>query len=143
MAQVFDQSKIHHPTGQRICYNTLCCPGCHNAYIRLYALSILYSLEFPKTFIPQIGTSDTIFNGRRWPPILFGAVSSPLSNKHCRRHSAGWGCNQNQFFSNFSTKLSNIVCGASLLAWDIPRGWKWFCYIYSGAGYGLSGLCMA
>ncbi|GAT31353.1 pantothenate transporter [Aspergillus luchuensis] len=27
--------------------------------------------------------------------------------------------------------------------WNIPTGWKWTCYILSGAGYGLSGLCMA
>ncbi|GAM37431.1 hypothetical protein TCE0_024f07348 [Talaromyces pinophilus] len=70
-----------------------------------------YAVQVVTTLI-YAWTSDTIFKGRRWPPILFGA-------------------------------LSNIVCGASLLAWDIPRGWKWFCYIYSGAGYGLSGLCMA
>ncbi|KAF7586074.1 hypothetical protein BBP40_009605, partial [Aspergillus hancockii] len=27
--------------------------------------------------------------------------------------------------------------------WDIPTAWKWTCYILAGAGYGLSGLCMA
>ncbi|KAL4780013.1 major facilitator superfamily domain-containing protein [Aspergillus varians] len=57
-------------------------------------------------------TSDSILRGRRWPPILFGAVS-------------------------------NIVCYTSLAVWDIPTGWKWACYIMSGAGYGLSGLLMA
>ncbi|KAL4995061.1 major facilitator superfamily domain-containing protein [Aspergillus recurvatus] len=39
--------------------------------------------------------------------------------------------------------VSNIICYASLAVWDIPEGWKWTCYIMSGAGYGLSGLCMA
>ncbi|KAL4769359.1 major facilitator superfamily domain-containing protein [Aspergillus nidulans var. acristatus] len=39
--------------------------------------------------------------------------------------------------------VSNITCYASLAVWDIPEGWKWTCYIMSGAGYGLSGLCMA
>ncbi|KAL3433094.1 major facilitator superfamily domain-containing protein [Aspergillus tetrazonus] len=39
--------------------------------------------------------------------------------------------------------VSNITCYTSLAVWDIPEGWKWTCYIMSGAGYGLSGLCMA
>ncbi|OOF91882.1 hypothetical protein ASPCADRAFT_176458 [Aspergillus carbonarius ITEM 5010] len=37
----------------------------------------------------------------------------------------------------------NIICYVSLAIWDIPTGWKWTCYILSGAGFGLSGLCMA
>ncbi|KAM0800804.1 putative MFS transporter Liz1/Seo1 [Usnea florida] len=37
----------------------------------------------------------------------------------------------------------NIICYTSLAIWDIPEGWRWTCYIISGAGYGLSGLCMA
>ncbi|PYI23927.1 pantothenate transporter [Aspergillus violaceofuscus CBS 115571] len=37
----------------------------------------------------------------------------------------------------------NITCYVSLAIWDIPIGWKWTCYILSGAGFGLSGLCMA
>ncbi|KAL2822478.1 major facilitator superfamily domain-containing protein [Aspergillus granulosus] len=57
-------------------------------------------------------SSDSWLGGRRWPPILVGAVS-------------------------------NIVCYSSLAVWDIPIGWKWTCYILCGAGYGLSGLCMA
>ncbi|KAL4894896.1 pantothenate transporter [Aspergillus ambiguus] len=57
-------------------------------------------------------TSDSILRGRRWPPILFGA-------------------------------LVNIVSYVSLAVWDIPIGWKWTCYIICGAGFGLSGLCMA
>ncbi|KAL3478541.1 major facilitator superfamily domain-containing protein [Aspergillus californicus] len=39
--------------------------------------------------------------------------------------------------------VSNIICYVSLAVWDIPTGWKWTCYILSGAGYGLSGLLMA
>ncbi|KAL4927981.1 major facilitator superfamily domain-containing protein [Aspergillus undulatus] len=56
--------------------------------------------------------SDSVLGGRRWPPILFGAIS-------------------------------NIVCYVSLAVWDIPEGWRWFCYIACGAGFGLSGLCMS
>ncbi|KAI9738406.1 MAG: hypothetical protein M1834_008909 [Cirrosporium novae-zelandiae] len=37
----------------------------------------------------------------------------------------------------------NILCYVSLAAWNIPEGWRWTCYILSGGGYGLSGLCMA
>ncbi|KAJ5227578.1 uncharacterized protein N7469_007584, partial [Penicillium citrinum] len=37
----------------------------------------------------------------------------------------------------------NIISYVSLAVWDIPTGWKWTCYIISGAGYGLSGLLMA
>jgi len=37
----------------------------------------------------------------------------------------------------------NIICSASLAIWDIPVKWKWACYILSGFGGGLSGLCYA
>lgn len=37
----------------------------------------------------------------------------------------------------------NIICSASLAVWDIPIKWKWACYILSGFGGGLSGLCFA
>ncbi|KAJ5873768.1 uncharacterized protein N7529_002198 [Penicillium soppii] len=37
----------------------------------------------------------------------------------------------------------NIISYVSLAIWDIPMGWKWTCFIMSGAGYGLSGLLMA
>ena len=37
----------------------------------------------------------------------------------------------------------NIICSTSLAIWDIPIKWKWACYILSGFGGGLSGLCFA
>ncbi|KAH8704223.1 major facilitator superfamily domain-containing protein [Talaromyces proteolyticus] len=37
----------------------------------------------------------------------------------------------------------NIICYVSLAVWDIPKWWKWTCFIASGASYGLGGLCMA
>ncbi|KAL5355530.1 major facilitator superfamily domain-containing protein [Aspergillus floccosus] len=37
----------------------------------------------------------------------------------------------------------NIISYVSLAVWDIPTGWRWTCYIICGAGFGLSGLCMA
>ncbi|KAJ5813179.1 Major facilitator superfamily domain general substrate transporter [Penicillium robsamsonii] len=64
------------------------------------------------TTIAYAWLSDTVLNGRRWPPIIFGACV-------------------------------NIISYVSLAVWDIPTGWKWTCYIISGAGYGLSGLLMA
>ncbi|KAF2735739.1 MFS general substrate transporter [Polyplosphaeria fusca] len=57
-------------------------------------------------------TSDSVFRGARWPPIVFGG-------------------------------LMNIVVYVSLSIWDIPEGWRWACFILSGCGGGLSGLCMA
>jgi len=57
-------------------------------------------------------SSDSVFRGARWPPIIFGG-------------------------------LMNIICYVSLAIWTIPTGWRWACYIMSGAGGGLSGLCMA
>ncbi|KAH8695134.1 pantothenate transporter [Talaromyces proteolyticus] len=70
-----------------------------------------YAVQVVTTLI-YAWTSDTIFQGRRWPPIIFGA-------------------------------LSNLLCYISLAVWNIPAGWKWFCYIYMGSGFGLSGLLMA
>ncbi|KAE8321610.1 major facilitator superfamily domain-containing protein [Aspergillus sergii] len=64
------------------------------------------------TTLAYAWSSDTFLNGKRWPPIIFGAII-------------------------------NIICYVSLAVWDIPNGWKWTCYILAGAGYGLSGLCMA
>lgn len=57
-------------------------------------------------------TSDSVFKGARWPPIIFGGVM-------------------------------NIIVSVSLAIWTIPVGWKWACFILSGCGGGLSGLCFA
>ncbi|CRG83191.1 Pantothenate transporter liz1 [Talaromyces islandicus] len=37
----------------------------------------------------------------------------------------------------------NIICYVSLAVWNVPKWWKWTCFISAGAGYGLGGLCMA
>ena len=50
---------------------------------------------------------------------------------------------QIDYEADFLFKVMNIICYTSLAIWDIPEGWRWACYILSGAGYGLSGLCMA
>ncbi|BCS23791.1 uncharacterized protein APUU_40235A [Aspergillus puulaauensis] len=70
-----------------------------------------YAVQVVTTLI-YAWSSDSFLGGRRWPPILVGAVS-------------------------------NIICYTSLAVWDIPVGWKWTCFIMSGAGFGLSGLLMA
>ncbi|KAI1767706.1 MFS general substrate transporter [Hypoxylon sp. FL1150] len=57
-------------------------------------------------------TSDTIFRGARWPPMVFSGVV-------------------------------NIITNTSLAVWDIPTGWKWFCYIIGLIGGGISGLTFA
>ncbi|KAI9691083.1 MAG: hypothetical protein M1822_008703 [Bathelium mastoideum] len=69
-----------------------------------YAVQIVTTLTYA-------WLSDSVLNGARWPPIVFGGII-------------------------------NIICYVSLAVWDIPNGWRWTCYIISGAGYGLSGLCM-
>ncbi|KAG8630809.1 hypothetical protein KVT40_002428 [Elsinoe batatas] len=70
-----------------------------------YAVQIVTTLAYA-------WTSDSIFRGARWPPIIFGACV-------------------------------NIICYVSLAIWEIPVAWHWACYILCGAGFGLSGLCMA
>ena len=45
--------------------------------------------------------------------------------------------------TNLKLQAINIICYISLAIWDIREGWRWTCYILMGAGFGLSGLCMA
>ncbi|CAI7656051.1 unnamed protein product [Penicillium glandicola] len=84
----------------------------------VYSISQINSIPTTTPAVQVVTTltyawlSDTVLNGRRWPPIIFGACV-------------------------------NIISYVSLAVWDIPIGWKWTCYIISGAGYGLSGLLMA
>ncbi|KAJ5195711.1 hypothetical protein N7449_006190 [Penicillium cf. viridicatum] len=84
----------------------------------VYSISQINSLPTTTPAVQVVTTlayawiSDTILNGSRWPPVIFGACV-------------------------------NIISYVSLAVWDIPIGWKWTCYIISGAGYGLSGLLMA
>ncbi|CAI7603487.1 unnamed protein product [Penicillium manginii] len=42
-----------------------------------------------------------------------------------------------------TTYAVQVVTTLAYAFWDIPTGWKWTCYIISGAGFGLSGLLMA
>ncbi|KAF4763739.1 hypothetical protein HAV15_001512 [Penicillium sp. str.  len=84
----------------------------------VYSISQINSIPTTTPAVQVVTTlayawiSDTILNGSRWPPVIFGACV-------------------------------NIISYVSLAVWDIPIGWKWTCYIISGAGYGLSGLLMA
>ncbi|KAJ5497553.1 Major facilitator superfamily domain general substrate transporter [Penicillium fimorum] len=84
----------------------------------VYSISQINSIPTTTPAVQVVTTlayawlSDTVLNGKRWPPIIFGACV-------------------------------NIISYVSLAVWDIPTGWKWTCYIISGAGYGLSGLLMA
>ncbi|KAI8958628.1 MFS general substrate transporter [Daldinia sp. FL1419] len=57
-------------------------------------------------------TSDSLFKGARWPPMIFSGVV-------------------------------NIIVNTSLAVWNIPTGWKWFCYIIGMIGGGISGLTFA
>jgi hypothetical protein len=75
----------------------------------------------------KIGTSDSILDGKRWPPVIFGAVSPAHPPNSL----------------NLTLQIINIISYTSLAIWNIPTGWKWTCYIIAGAGHGLSGLLMA
>ncbi|OTA67289.1 MFS general substrate transporter [Hypoxylon sp. EC38] len=57
-------------------------------------------------------TSDSVFKGARWPPMVFSGVV-------------------------------NIITNTSLAVWNIPVGWKWFCYLFGLIGGGISGLTFA
>ncbi|KAI2641525.1 MFS general substrate transporter [Hypomontagnella submonticulosa] len=57
-------------------------------------------------------TSDSLFKGARWPPMIFSGVV-------------------------------NIITNVSLAVWDIPVGWKWFCFLIGVIGGGISGLTFA
>ncbi|KAI5865637.1 MFS general substrate transporter [Durotheca rogersii] len=57
-------------------------------------------------------TSDSVFKGARWPPMMFSGVV-------------------------------NIITNASLAAWNVPNGWKWFCFVVGTIGGGISGLTFA
>ncbi|KAF4222401.1 hypothetical protein CNMCM5878_005683 [Aspergillus fumigatiaffinis] len=72
-------------------------------------------------------TSDSILDGKRWPPVIFGAVSPAHPPNSL----------------NLTLQIINIISYTSLAIWNIPTGWKWTCYIIAGAGHGLSGLLMA
>lgn len=94
----------------------------------IYACMSTLQMRECMVILISIGTSDTILNGRRWPPIIFGAVCHfPLLPEKIYSYN----------------QVINIVCYVSLAIWNIPVGWKWTCYILAGCGYGLSGLLMA
>jgi len=57
-------------------------------------------------------TSDTIFKGARWPPMIFAGTV-------------------------------NIILFSSLAAWNVPDGWKWFCFLFGSISGGISGLTFA
>jgi hypothetical protein len=76
--------------------------------------------------------SDTFCKGRRWPPIVLGGVRhSPTLNTTSNTPS-WWRNNQ----------ILNIIYFVSLAVWDIPEGWRWFCYIGAGTFPGLAGVIM-
>ena len=93
-----------------------------------YAVQVVTTLSYA-------WLSDSVLRGERWPPIVFGGVSFFISNSFLRMLRL--------ILRILSFQCMNIVCYVSLAIWNIPEGWRWACYILSGSGYGLSGLCMA
>ncbi|MCJ1458162.1 hypothetical protein MMC28_008533 [Mycoblastus sanguinarius] len=93
-----------------------------------YAVQIVTTLSYA-------WISDSILSGDRLPPIVFGGVQSlPQANPYPSFRGLG-------LIRRF--QIVNIVCYVSLAIWDIPETWRWACYILAGAGFGLSGLCVA
>ncbi|RAK99928.1 putative FAD dependent oxidoreductase [Aspergillus ibericus CBS 121593] len=102
---------------------------------RIYLLTIVYMYlkdsTNPKYTVDQINAYPTTTNAVQVVTTLIYAWTSDTILKGRR-----WPC-------IIIGACVNIICYVSLAIWDIPTGWKWTCYILSGAGFGLSGLCMA
>jgi ACS family pantothenate transporter-like MFS transporter len=85
----------------------------------------------PKYTITQINTYPTTTNAVQVVTTLLYAWTSDSILKGARWPPIVFG------------GCMNIICYVSLAIWDIPVKWKWACYILSGFGGGLSGLCFA
>lgn len=85
----------------------------------------------PKYSVSQINTYPTATNAVQVVTTLMYAWSSDSFLKGRRWPPILFG------------GCVNIICAVSLAVWDIPVKWKWACYILSGFGGGLSGLCFA
>ncbi|THC96269.1 hypothetical protein EYZ11_004262 [Aspergillus tanneri] len=102
---------------------------------RIYLLTLLYiflkSSKHPKYTITQINAYPTTTSAVQVVTTLIYAWTSDSILGGKRWPPIIFGA------------TVNIICYVSLAIWDIPIGWKWTCYILCGAGFGLSGLCMA
>jgi len=85
----------------------------------------------PKYTVSQINTYPTTTNAVQVVTTLLYAWTSDSILKGSRWQPIVFG------------GCMNIICSTSLAIWDIPIKWKWACYILSGFGGGLSGLCFA
>jgi sugar phosphate permease len=85
----------------------------------------------PKYSVSQINTYPTTTNAVQVITTLLYAWTSDSILKGARWPPIVFG------------GCMNIICSTSLAIWDIPVKWKWACYILSGFGGGLSGLCFA
>ncbi|KAH4204680.1 hypothetical protein HBI95_148000 [Parastagonospora nodorum] len=84
----------------------------------------------PKYSVGQINTYPTATNAVQVVTTLMYAWTSDSILKGSRWPPLIFG------------GCMNILCSTSLAIWDIPTKWKWACYILSGFGGGLSGICM-
>ncbi|EAT81713.2 hypothetical protein SNOG_11214 [Parastagonospora nodorum SN15] len=83
----------------------------------------------PKYSVGQINTYPTATNAVQVVTTLMYAWTSDSILKGSRWPPLIFG------------GCMNILCSTSLAIWDIPTKWKWACYILSGFGGGLSGIC--
>ncbi|KAJ6280460.1 major facilitator superfamily domain-containing protein [Bipolaris maydis] len=91
----------------------------------------LKSSKHPKYTISQINTYPTATNAVQVVTTLLYAWTSDSILKGSRWQPIVFG------------GCVNIMCYVSLAIWDIPIKWKWACYILTGFGGGISGLCYA
>ena len=91
----------------------------------------LKASKHPKYTVSQINTYPTSTNAVQVVTTLAYAWASDSMLKGARWPPIVFG------------GCVNIMCYVSLAIWDIPVKWKWACFILSGCGGGLSGLCMA
>jgi ACS family pantothenate transporter-like MFS transporter len=91
----------------------------------------LKTSKHPKYTVSEINTYPTTTNAVQVVTTLMYAWTSDSILKGARWPPIVFG------------GCMNIICSTSLAIWDIPIKWKWACYVLSGFGGGLSGLCFA
>ncbi|KAF1918839.1 major facilitator superfamily domain-containing protein [Ampelomyces quisqualis] len=91
----------------------------------------LKASKSPEYSVGEINTYPTITNAVQVVTTLMYAWTSDSILKGSRWPPIVFG------------GCMNMICSASLAVWDIPIKWKWACYILSGFGGGLSGICFA
>jgi ACS family pantothenate transporter-like MFS transporter len=78
--------------------------------------------------------SDGVLSGRRWPLLVFAAVS-------LRRTAFS----ATDLGASLTTCIQtvNFIMFTSLAVWDISEGWLWACYLIAGQVVSISPMALA